>query len=87
MGLACAHHLGRRGARVTLFEAGPVLGGMSAAFDFGGLSIERFFHFLCRTDHDYVALLEELGTQPRTTYLAKIKNPNPALQGQQPEGE
>jgi len=36
--------------------------------------------------HNY-ALLEELGTQPRTTYLAKIKNPNPALQGQQPEGE
>lgn len=65
MGLACAHHLGRQGARVTLFEAGPVLGGMSAVFDFGGLPIERFFHFLCRTDHDYVALLEELGIADR----------------------
>jgi Fe-S-cluster-containing dehydrogenase component len=28
--------------------------------------------------HDY-GLLEELGTQPRVTYLAQIRNPNPAL--------
>ena len=30
--------------------------------------------------HDY-AILSELGTRPRTSYLAKIKNPNPSLGG------
>jgi molybdopterin-containing oxidoreductase family iron-sulfur binding subunit len=29
--------------------------------------------------HDY-GLLEELTTRPRTTYLARVNNPNPALQ-------
>lgn len=61
MGLACAHHLLKRGARVTVLEAGERLGGMSASFDFGGLDIERFFHFICGTDDDYFDLLKELG--------------------------
>jgi len=35
---------------------------------------------LARTDRRY-KLLGEIGTQPRTTYLARIRNPNPEMQG------
>jgi molybdopterin-containing oxidoreductase family iron-sulfur binding subunit len=34
-----------------------------------------------RSDARHYALLEELGTQPRTTYLSVVRNPNPDLEG------
>jgi len=61
MGLATAWRLLKQGHKVSIFEAGDRLGGMSASFDFDGLRIERFFHFLCVTDYDYFDLLSELG--------------------------
>lgn len=61
MGLACAHELLKRGYQVEIFEADDRIGGMSAHFDFNGLSIERYYHFICKTDHDLFAYLEEFG--------------------------
>lgn len=65
MGLAAAHHALRVGHRVTVFEADRVPGGMAAHLDFGGLSIERFYHFICKSDHATFALMEQLGIADR----------------------
>lgn len=61
MGLAAAYHLLKAGHRVTLYEADSVAGGMAAHFDFGGLSLERFYHFVCKADRPTFDLMDELG--------------------------
>ena len=61
MGLAAAYHAVKAGHEVTLLEAAPEPGGMAAHFDFGGLSIERFYHFVCKADRPTFELLEEIG--------------------------
>jgi protoporphyrinogen oxidase len=63
MGLAVAYQAAKDGHRVTIFEADDRIGGMTAAFDFDGLSIERFYHFICTSDHPLFELLDELGIQ------------------------
>lgn len=61
MGLAAAYHAAKAGHAVEVVEAGPVAGGMAAHFDLGGLSIERFYHFICKADQPTFDLLAELG--------------------------
>jgi molybdopterin-containing oxidoreductase family iron-sulfur binding subunit len=49
------------------------------AFVFGNINDPAARVSLLKAEpHDF-GLLEELNTRPRTTYLAKIKNPNPEL--------
>lgn len=61
MGLAAAYHAQKAGHQVTVLEADRIPGGMAAHFDFGGLSIERFYHFVCKADQPTFDLLSELG--------------------------
>lgn len=61
MGLAAAHYALKLGHEVDLIEADKVAGGMAAHFDFDGLSIERFYHFVCKPDAPTFALMKELG--------------------------
>ena len=61
MGLAVAYQLARDGHQPVVFEADDRVGGMTAAFDFSGLSIERYYHFHCISDHAFLAVLGELG--------------------------
>jgi len=61
MGLAAAYRALCEGHSVTLIEASAQPGGMAAHFDFDGLSIERFYHFVCKSDDPTFALMAELG--------------------------
>lgn len=61
MGLAAAHRAVTLGHQVTVVEAAPEAGGMAAHFDLKGMSIERFYHFVCKADAPTFALLDELG--------------------------
>ncbi len=65
MGLAAALQAVRDGHEVTVLEADTQAGGMAAHFDFGGLSLERFYHFICKTDYPTFELLRDLGIEDK----------------------
>lgn len=61
MGLAVAYELIQAGYSPVIFEADDRVGGMTATFDFSGLRIERYYHFHCTSDTDFLQILDELG--------------------------
>ncbi len=65
MGLMCAMELLKHGHQVDLYERDDRIGGMSATFDFDGLEIERFYHFICKPDQPLFDLLDELGIRDK----------------------
>jgi protoporphyrinogen oxidase len=65
MGLMAAMELLKRGHQVDIYERDDRIGGMSASFDFDGLKIERYYHFICKTDHALFELLDSLGLSDR----------------------
>ncbi len=70
MGLAVAYQLARDGHQPIVFEADDRVGGMAAAFDFSGLSIERYYHFHCTSDNAFLAMLDDLGLAGRMHWVA-----------------
>lgn len=64
-GIKAAHGLAKAGLAVTLVESAPVLGGLASSFDVQGVSIERYYHFICRGDDDLVETLAEIGLSDR----------------------
>jgi protoporphyrinogen oxidase len=70
MGLAAAQRALALGHEVDLIEADSKAGGMAAHFDFSGVSIERFYHFVCMSDHSTFELMEELGIGDKMRWVA-----------------
>lgn len=70
MGLAAAFRAARNGHEVTVLEAAPEPGGMAGHFDLAGVSLERFYHFVCKSDEPTFALLKELGLSDKLRWRA-----------------
>jgi protoporphyrinogen oxidase len=69
MGLAAAQRAVTLGHEVDLIEADSKVGGMAAHFDFSGTSIERFYHFVCKSDAPTFALMSELGIADKMRWV------------------
>lgn len=69
MGLAAAYQLALDGHEPVVFEADDRVGGMTATFDFGGLEIERYYHFHCTSDQDFLQALDELGIAGKMRWM------------------
>ncbi|MDE1164232.1 MAG: NAD(P)/FAD-dependent oxidoreductase [Pseudomonas sp.] len=69
MGLAVAYQLAKDGKHPVIFEADDRVGGMTAGFDFSGLTIERYYHFHCISDHAFLQMLKELGIDDQMRWV------------------
>lgn len=67
-GLSAALALARQGHHVEIFQRESSTGGLIATFDFDGLQIEHFYHFLCGGDIGYFALCKELGLRDKLRF-------------------
>jgi protoporphyrinogen oxidase len=69
-GLGCAYFLAQRGHAVEVFEQAPALGGLAGCFDFDGMQVEKYYHFVCRDDADLIDMLAALGLSDELEWRA-----------------
>ncbi|MFC5528989.1 NAD(P)/FAD-dependent oxidoreductase [Cohnella yongneupensis] len=69
MGLACAYDLSKQGYTVDIYERDDRIGGMSASFDFDGMPIERYYHFVCAPDYTLFDVMKELGIYEKLKWV------------------
>lgn len=61
LGTVLALRLQQAGAAVTVLERSPGVGGLAASMDFGGHTVDRFYHVIVPSDERMIGLAEEVG--------------------------
>jgi len=65
-GLVAAYELSKVGIRVTLLEKMSRLGGLAGSFHVDSDNeIEKYYHFICKTDYSYLQMISELGIKSK----------------------
>ena len=59
-GLSACYDLARAGHRVTVLESSSGFGGLASSLKIEGKPVERFYHFICRSDVHLLEFLDEL---------------------------
>jgi protoporphyrinogen oxidase len=60
-GLNAAFLLRKEGFDVDVYEQLDEVGGLASSFDFGGLKVERFYHFICGMDDPLFERAKDVG--------------------------
>ena len=68
LGVSLALRLAQAGAKVTVIERGPSLGGLAGTIDFGGHRVDRFYHVITPADTRMIAMAEEVGLGDQLRY-------------------
>ncbi len=68
LGSVLALRLAQQGAKVTLLERAPTLGGLAGSIDFSGHRVDRFYHVIVPSDQRMIALTEELGLSDELSF-------------------
>jgi len=69
-GLSAAYQLSKQGCQVTIVEKSSVPGGLASSISIQGEIVERFYHFICQTDHHLLNLANELGISTKLHWQA-----------------
>jgi protoporphyrinogen oxidase len=69
-GLTCAYYLLRAGARVTVIEPRPELGGLSTHYNYGPFVWDRFYHCILQSDTSLLSLLDDLTLTDRVVWTS-----------------
>ncbi|HYH01129.1 MAG TPA: NAD(P)/FAD-dependent oxidoreductase [Terriglobales bacterium] len=79
-GLTSAFYLLRQGARVTVLESLPQVGGLATHFNFGKFSWDKFYHCILTSDRALLQLIDDLSlsselhwTETKTGFFVKDK--------------
>ncbi|MBU0756004.1 MAG: NAD(P)/FAD-dependent oxidoreductase [Planctomycetes bacterium] len=67
-GLSAAFFALQKGHDLSLFESSSQLGGLAGSFDFDGLNIERYYHFICGGDDHLLDFADRVGVGDKVRF-------------------